>query len=206
MENKIRLVLFLGMTLCSSSLVYNNQKNISENTVVKEEKAQQVMETKDDIIIHKKVENVIDILEEPIMKLVIPKLNISNNIYEKNSNENNIDKNVVIMNESTLPSDAFGNIILGGHSGTGKYAYFKDFDKLELNDLIYLHYNNKEYKYKIINIHKDIKDGKITVTTVQNRSLITLFTCNPNDKKTYLIVIGELIKDWLGDMNPVSWT
>ena len=153
------------------------------------------MEKKEEIVIPEKVEKVIDTVENPIMKLVIPKLNISNNIYEKNSNENNIDKNVVIMNESTLPSDAFGNIILGGHSGTGKYAYFKDFDKLELNDLIYLHYNNKEYKYKIINIHKDIKDGKITVTTVQNRSLITLFTCNPNDKKTYLIVVGELIED-----------
>ena len=105
MKNKIRLVLFLGMTLCSSSIVYNSQKNISENTVVKEEKTQHVMEHKEDIITPKKVENVIDILEEPIMKLVIPKLNISNNIYEKNSNENNIDKNVVIMNESTLPSD-----------------------------------------------------------------------------------------------------
>lgn len=197
MKNKIRLVLFLGMTLCSSSMVYNSQKNISENTVVKEEKTQQAVEKKEEIVIPEKVEKVIDTVENPMMKLVIPKLNISNNIYEKNSNENNIDKNVVIMNESTLPSDAFGNIILGGHSGTGKHAYFKDFDKLELNDLIYLHYNNKEYKYKIINIHKDIKDGKITVTTVQNRSLITLFTCNPNDKKTYLIVVGELIEDWL---------
>ncbi len=195
MKNKIRLVLFLGMTLCSSNIVYNSQKNISENTVVKEEKTQQAVEKKEEIVIPEKVEKIIDTVENPIMKLIIPKLNISNNIYEKNSNENNIDKNVVIMNESTLPSDAFGNIILGGHSGTGKYAYFKDFDKLELNDLIYLHYNNKEYKYKIINIHKDIKDGKITVTTIQNRSLITLFTCNTKDNKTYLIVVGELIED-----------
>ena len=195
MKNKIRLVLFLCMTLCSSNIVYNSQKNISENTVVKEEKTQQAVEKKEEIVIPEKVEKIIDTVENPIMKLIIPKLNISNNIYEKNSNENNIDKNVVIMNESTLPSDAFGNIILGGHSGTGKYAYFKDFDKLELNDLIYLHYNDKEYKYKIINIHKDIKDGKITVTTIQNRSLITLFTCNPKDKKTYLIVVGELIED-----------
>lgn len=43
MKNKIRLVLFLGMTLCSSNIVYNSQKNISENTVVKEEKTQQAV-------------------------------------------------------------------------------------------------------------------------------------------------------------------
>ena len=98
MKNKIRLVLFLGMTLCSSNIVYNSQKNISENTVVKEEKTQQAVEKKEEIVIPEKVEKIIDTVENPIMKLIIPKLNISNNIYEKNSNENNIDKNVVIMN------------------------------------------------------------------------------------------------------------
>ena len=131
--------------------------------------------------------------EQPIMVLSIPKLNIVNNVYSFDSKLNDIDKNVQIMIHSDLPNKEKGNVILGGHSGSGIYAYFKDFDKLENNDDIYLEMNGNKYHYRIVNIYNDSKDGSIVVSHNDLVSRITLFTCRPNDKSNYLVVSGELV-------------
>ena len=136
----------------------------------------------------------IEFVEEelPIMYLNIEKINVHNAVYEKSSINNDIDKNVTIMDESNLPIDEFGNVILGAHSGVGRLAYFKDFGQLEVNDEITVDYDNKKYKYIIKRIYTDDKDGKIVIRRNLNKNTLTLFTCNPGDDKNYLIVIAEL--------------
>ena len=131
-----------------------------------------------------------DVLESNvIMSLYIPKINVKNNIYSKDSIENNIDKNVIIMNESSTP-DTDEMVILGAHSGSGPLAYFKDFDKLEIGDEVYLNYNGINYKYLIKYIYEDFKDGKIKVSKDYKNTLV-LYTCKPKVKDYFLVVVAE---------------
>lgn len=126
--------------------------------------------------------------EEPIMNINIEKISVNQNIYAKDSYNNIIDKHVFITKESGFPGGD-EPVIIGAHSGTGPLAYFKDLNLLDVNDIIILTYNKKEYKYVVINKYKDDKNGKIKIDS--NNDLI-LFTCYPNDKNNYLVIVSSL--------------
>lgn len=138
---------------------------------------------------HENIKSTYISIEKPIMTLTIPSIGVKNSIYSKNSKKNNIDKNVIIMNESSLPNEEKGNVILGAHSGSGPLAYFKNFDKLKINDEIFIEYENQNYKYIIKSIYDDNKDGKIRIIN-NDIDILTLYTCKPNDKNNYLIIIA----------------
>lgn len=132
--------------------------------------------------------------EKPIMNIRIDKLGIDNDIYEKGSINNNIDKNVIILNDSDYPDKINGTVLIGAHSGVGKEAYFKNLDKLKNGDKIKITYKDKLYLYKIDNISKDTKDGKIRIEYNNNRNRLILYTCYPHDKNNYLVISSYLSK------------
>lgn len=102
-------------------------------------------------------------VEPSIMHISIPKINVENDIYDKGSSYNDINKNVMIMKESDMPDLAKGNVIIGGHSGSGRLAYFKDFSLLDIGDEIFINYNDNKFSYIISNIYTDLKDGSIVI-------------------------------------------
>ncbi len=122
------------------------------------------------------------------MYIDIPKIGVYEEIYDKTSVNNDIDKHVIIMKESSYPGEG-SNVIIGAHSGSGPLAYFKDLDKLEIGDQIIIDYQDNKYVYVVNNIHKDDKNGRIKIK--ENDSL-TLFTCYPGDKNNYLIISTSL--------------
>lgn len=132
------------------------------------------------------------VLEKPIMSLIIPKINLYNDIYDKNSIKNNIDMNVQIMKYSNMPNENNGNVVLGGHSGSGSVAYFNDLVHLSIGDEIILEYCDKKYIYVVSNIYNDYKDGRISIKRNINDTTVTLFTCNLLNKNHYLVIIGTL--------------
>ena len=125
------------------------------------------------------------------MILEIPKLKFIGKIYNKNSKLNNIDKNIIIMKESDMPDIDGGILIVGGHSGYGKYAYFKNLNKLKIDDEIIINYNDKKYIYKVKDTHLDNKDGSISINNINKKNKLFLYTCNPNDKNNYLVIDCE---------------
>ena len=126
--------------------------------------------------------------EIPLMYIDIPKIGVYEEIYDKTSSNNDIDKHVIIMKESSYPGEN-NDVIIGAHSGSGPLAYFKDLDKLEIGDQITIDYKNNKYLYIVNNIHKDDKNGSIKIR--ENNGL-TLFTCYPGDKDNYLIISAYL--------------
>ncbi len=124
----------------------------------------------------------------PIMYINIPKINVYEEIYDKTSINNDIDKHVIIMNESSYPGEG-KNVIIGAHSGSGPLAYFKELDKLEIGDQIMIDYLDNKYIYVVNNVHKDDKNGRITI---KEKDSLTLFTCYPGDKNNYLIISTSL--------------
>ena len=130
--------------------------------------------------------------DTPIMNIKIDKLKINNPIYEKGSINNNIDKNVIILDQSDYPDKQNGTVLIGAHSGTAKESYFKNLNKLVIGDVIKLTYRDKLYTYKVDKISKDNKDGKISINYENKKNRLVLFTCYPKDKNNYLIVSSYL--------------
>ena len=126
---------FIVISCISSFLVYNaNLKE--ENIIVPLQVEEEIEETS--TIIENKIETV-EVKEEvkkeeekELMTLTIPKINFKGKIYNKNSKLNDIDKNIIIMKESSMPDEEEGMIIIGGASGEGIYGDFKELKELEV--------------------------------------------------------------------------
>ena len=126
-----------------------------------------------------------------IAVLEIPKIDLKKGIYSINSKNNNVDKNIMLLNESDMPDVINGNFILAGHSGTGWKAYFKDLKKLELGDSAYIYYKNNKYKYNLIDKYEVEKTGKALIIKESDISALTLITCKDKEDKQ-LVFIFEL--------------
>ena len=70
-------------------------------------------------------------------------------------------------------------------------SYFNNLKYLNINDHIYLDYNNKTYNYKITNIYDVEKTGSLNIKRNNNKSTITLITCRDNSNKQ-IVIIGEI--------------
>ena len=125
--------------------------------------------------------------------LTIPKINLIQGLVDKNSEFNHVDKNIQIIKESNMPDIENGNLILASHSGNSNVSYFKDLDKLIINDSIYIEYNNSQYEYKIVHYYTVEKTGLVDIIRNENKNTLTLITCVENTNKQ-LVVISELSK------------
>ncbi len=121
--------------------------------------------------------------------LDIPKINLFQKLYAKGDIHNRLEENIIFLASSSMPDEEGGNVILAGHSGYGKIAYFKNLYKLKRNDSIYLHYQGKDYEYSIIKIYEVPKTGEVEAIRDPHKKSITLITCYSKEKQ--LIVVGE---------------
>lgn len=179
-ELLISLLIILIYSI-SCNLIYNNS-NTKEVTTIKNNNQIKISSG-----------NKNEVTNEIIGKIIIKKINIKNNLYEKESIHNNVDKNITILNNSIEPTKDNSIMFIAAHSGTGKLAYFKDLDKLEINDEIILIYKNKEYKYEVKEIWEEDKNGYIHVKKEKKKQLI-LTTCSPT-KNNKQLIINCTIKD-----------
>ena len=124
--------------------------------------------------------------------LEIPKINFSKGFVDKNSPDNDVDKNIYIAPKSDYPDVENGNFIIAGHSGTGWRAFFNDLYKLEKGDHINISYKNRDYTYIIDDIYKQEKTGTISIYRNQSKNTVTLVTCTNNDSKTQTVYIAYL--------------
>lgn len=125
--------------------------------------------------------------------LEIEKINFKRGLLPKNSYYNKVDYNVEILKVSDFPDIINGNFILAGHSGTSNVAFFKDLYKLIIGDIAKVYYQGMVYKYEIVNIYNELKDGSINIYRDTNKTTLTLITCTKNDKNNQTIYILELI-------------
>ena len=125
--------------------------------------------------------------------LEIPKINLKRGIYDKSNINNNVDKNIFILNESILPSEEVNShILLASHSGNSYISYFRNLYKLNINDKVYFYYQGIKYIYEISDKYEIEKTGTIKLS-FDNHDDITLITCINNTNKQ-LIYRGILIE------------
>lgn len=124
------------------------------------------------------------------MILEIPQINLKRGILLKTDDDNNIDKNVTILNISSYPNEE-GNVFLAAHSGNGNKSYFNDLIYLKENDIAFIYYKNKKYTYSLAEVKNIDKNENVTFPINSNNNLI-LITCNQKEKSKYLFFIFTL--------------
>ena len=133
------------------------------------------------------------ISNEYIGYLIIPKINLTKGIVDRRSSENDVEKNIYIVDGATYPDVEKGNFIIAAHSGTGWKAFFNDLYQLTTGDQIYVTYKGKKYTYQLTNIYKQEKTGKIAIYRNYEKSTLTLITCTNHDLTSQTVYISELI-------------
>lgn len=187
-------ILLLGISTIIYYFISNKQLDNLEDDALKtfyieEEKINNEVEQpkepeKEEVKEHKKIEY--------IAVLKIPKINLERGLVVPNSYLNNVDYNIQILKNSAMPDQRFGNVMLAAHSGNARISYFRNLDKLDINDNVSISYKGKIYSYKVVNIYDIEKNGKAQIIRNKNVSTLTLVTCRHNTNKQ-MIVICELV-------------
>jgi len=126
-------------------------------------------------------------------RIIVPKINLDNKLFDKNSSLNNVDKNIQIIRESNMPDVKNGNFILAAHSGNSNVSYFKSINRLLKNDSVFIEYKNIKYEYRVKNSYVVKKTGEVHIVRNNNINTLTLITCIENTNNQ-LIIICELYK------------
>src|SRR5699024_8470661 len=98
-----------------------------------------------------------------------------------------------ILDESDMPDEENGNVILAAHSGNGKNAFFKNLNKLEIDNIVSIFYNGYEYKYRMVNTYDVEKTGTVEILRNAQKNTLTLITCHHNNNKQ-IVIICELVE------------
>lgn len=138
-------------------------------------------------------EKIIDEKYNYIAVLEIPSISLSQGLVDINNKYNDINHNVEIMKESSMPDVEKGNLILSGHNGNTNMSYFKDLYKINEDDFIYIYYQNKKYIYKYSYNYEVNKTGNINIIRDLNKTTITFITCKNDSNDKQLVFIGYLI-------------
>ena len=176
-----RDVVFSEMNLVLSEINTRDIENVEEESAV-EEPTEEVKEDNNNYI-----------YEEYLGVLDIPKINFYKGFYSKTSSLNNVQFNLFVLKESDYPDVVNGNLIIAGHSGNYSNSYFNDLYKLSIDDTVTVHYQGKDYIYKITKIYNEKKTGTVRILRNRNKTSLTLITCTNGDNYHQTIYIAELI-------------
>jgi LPXTG-site transpeptidase (sortase) family protein len=184
---KIRNEVFTDMAILMSGekeevVEVPNIEKVSEESVV-ENNSSTTNTEKNEVINYDKYYGVLE----------IPRISLKRGFYNLDSKYNNIEYNVTMVYGSTMPDVSNGNLILMAHSGTAYIAYFEYLYRLNINDLAYITYKGKKYKYKLVNTYNVPKTGSVEIIRNYDKTTLTLITCTNNDDSSQSIYIFELV-------------
>lgn len=138
-----------------------------------------------------KTEKVKNVRSDDYLGIIeIPKINLQKRLYDINSYQNDVNKNIEILDSSDMPNVLGGNLILAAHNGNTSVGYFRNLHKLKLGDEVNISYNDVNYTYEITKIYDVLKTGKVNIKRDKSKTTITLITCLGSDRQ--LVVIGYL--------------
>lgn len=126
--------------------------------------------------------------------LEISKLNLKRGFLNLESPYNNVNKNVTLIENSTMPDVDKGNLILAAHSGNCWVCYFDKLYTLSVGDNASVTYNGVRYTYELKNIYNVPKTGTVEVKRDPNKTILTLITCTHGSDTEQTVYIFELVK------------
>lgn len=128
----------------------------------------------------------------------IPKINLVRGLVDKNDSLNNVDYNIQILKESTMPNVEYSNLYLAAHSGSSSVSYFKYLDRLIYNDEVYIYYQDIKYIYKVVKLYEIDKNGYAEIQRQGGTKHLILVTCIDGTEKQ-LVIICDLEEERKND-------
>lgn len=195
-KNKIIIIICLIIMVISIFIGLYPSLSKKEKEVKEDKLVQEFIDKNDDVKITTKNEEEKQekhIEEDYLMVVEIPKINLRKGIYNINSKNNTVNKNIQIMKESDMPNKDKGMLVLAGHNGNSRVSYFDRLNELNKEDKVYIYYANDKYTYEISNMYEAEKNGTITVKKEREKTVIVLISCKKNTKDKQLVYIGNLI-------------
>lgn len=196
------LIILIGIfffLLGTSFLIFNYYKQEKQNNI-EQEKIEEFFEIEEQEDVKEEIKDDEETSSEVVQEdsyigiLEIPKINLKKGLVDKNSPSNNVNKNIYILKETTLPDERINShIILASHSGNSYISYFKNLKKLDMKDKVYFYYKNVKYTYEISNKYEIDKTGT-TELKITNKSDITLITCISGTNKQVVYVANLIDK------------
>lgn len=120
--------------------------------------------------------------------LEIPSIHLKRGFFSLESPLNHVDKSIEVIS-SCNPKETC-DFILASHSGDSPISFFKELDKLQINDTANLNYNHEIYTYYLKSIENAIKDGSISLEK-SSLSRLILTTCDRQNNSIQKIYIFE---------------
>lgn len=186
----LAIIGFFLILIGSLVLIYNYYENrkiqeIEENSI--EEFFEDDTSNVKELITEKPKE---DVKEQMTINYVaileIPRINLKRGLVDKNSDLNNVNKNIYTLKDTSYPGDSnISHIILAAHSGNSSVSFFKNLKQLDNDDYIYLYYNDVKYIYKVFNHYEIEKTGTMKLN-LSDKSDITLITCKSGTNKQFV--------------------
>lgn len=195
-KNKIIIIICLIIMVISIFIGLYPSLSKKEKEVKEDKLVQEFIDKNDDVKTTTKNEEEKQekhIEEDYLMVVEIPKINLRKGIYNINSKNNIVNKNIQIMKESDMPNKDKGMLVLAGHNGNSRVSYFDRLNELNKEDKVYIYYANNKYTYEISNMYEAEKNGTITVKKEREKTVIVLISCKKNTKDKQLVYIGNLI-------------
>ena len=189
------LIIVTSILVIGTTLFIDYRKDKNDN-----QKLNDFFEIQEDINIHDE-ENIVE--QEPVVEkqeekyvsyenyiavLEINKIGIQRGIYAKDSKQNNVNRNVKLLNESDMPDKEKGNVIIAGHSGNSYVSFFKNLPKLKQGDEASIYYQGKKYVYHLMNVYEIPKIGKAHIKRNSEKNTLTLITCKHNTNMQYVFI------------------
>ncbi len=189
-----KILIILSLAMFMSFFIYNYYQNNKEiemidNYIEETKIIEEQIDVQEQEVIEEKQEQKINYTAV----LEIPSINLKRGVVDSTKNFNSINYAISVDKNSNYP-DKEGNFILYAHSGNSSIAYFKNLNKVEIDDEVYVYYKGVKYKYKIFTKYDIEKTGKAEVLFSNTEKYITLITCNQN-KTGYQVVLTGILKD-----------
>ena len=178
----------IGYDYYSNKKIYNNEELAIEEFYNNEDISEEIHEEPVEEVKEEKPKEKINY----IAILKIPKIKLERGLVDPKSYLNNVNYNIEILKESSMPDEVNGNVILAAHSGNARISYFRNLDKLNIGDEISIDYKSNIYKYRVSDIYLIDKNGTAEIIRNINKRTLTLITCKHNTKKQ-IVVIAEMI-------------
>lgn len=145
-----------------------------------------------DFIIEQKEDITEKTKDDYIAVIEIPKIQLIKGLYDINDIRNSVEENIQILKESVFPDIKKGMMLLAGHSGIGKIAYFNHLSRLQTGDFIILYYHKVKYVYQLLNCYEIEKTGYLKIPNNYSKSSLILITCKFGTNQQ-LIFYSELL-------------
>ena len=183
-NKRYSIIIYMGIFLFflgSTYLIYNHYDKIKKSNQDQEMVEEFFEEESEEVVEEQPQQEEQPIQEEVVVNymavLEIPKINLKRGLFDKNSYNNNVNRNIYMLKETTLPDEQVNShIILAAHSGNSYISYFRNLTKLDMKDKVIFYYKGIKYIYEVSNRYEIEKTG--TTELIQtNTSDITLISC-----------------------------